>query len=387
MTDSNPSSDMSRLRPETLAISVGRPTEAGSPLNVGLTPASNFISDTDPGQQKGSPYARGAGTDSWRAFEAAIGALEGGQALSFASGMGAMSAVFGTIAPNARLLVPDDIYHGVGELIAEGEARLGWQVLRLPGRDTERWISALGSADFVWVESPSNPLLEIADVPAICAAAAKANVTCGVDNTFATPLLQRPLDHGATFVVHSSTKFIGGHSDLLSGVVMTALGTEGDEAMAKIQQRRLVNGATPGTLESFLALRGLRTLPLRLERSQSNAMELADRLAGHRTVTKVRYPGLEGHPGYELAQRIMAGPGAVLSFETVGNAISADIRLARLKLLHVATSLGGVETTIERRSKTSGQSHLPETLMRISVGCEHIEDIWEDLDRVLTGVI
>lgn len=367
----------SHYRPETLAVSAGRPNETGGPLNVPIVPASNFRSGAGP------EYSRGDGTDTWRALEAGVGALEGGTAVSFASGMAAISAVFDSLPTGARVVVPDDSYQGVATVVADGEARLGWKVLRLPTADSGRWLTAMSNADLVWLESPSNPLLEIADIPTLCAAAAEAGVVCAVDNTFATPLLQRPLDHGATFSIHSATKFIGGHSDLLSGIVVSS----DDAAIEAITRRRTYGGATPGALESYLALRGLRTLPLRLERSQENAGILAQRLAEHRVVTRVRYPGLVDHPGYELARTTLNGPGAMLSFETVGNAVSADVRLSRLRLIHPATSLGGVESTIERRAKLHGQEHLPETLLRLSVGCEHVDDLWADLDQALDGML
>lgn len=370
------------LRPETIAVATGRPGVLGGPLNVPIVPASNFVSGAGP------EYARGDGTDTVHALEATVGALEGGRALAFASGMAAISAVFDIVPANARVLVPDDSYQGVAGVVTDGEASLGWRVDRLRTADTEAWLRAIDAgADLVWLESPSNPLLEIADIPTICAAARGAGLICVVDNTFATPLLQRPLDHGATVSIHSATKFLGGHSDLLAGVAVVAAGDVGDELFAALDHRRTFGGATIGALEAFLALRGIRTLPIRLERSQANAKELATRLADHRAVSVVRYPGLPHHPGHELAMRTLAGPGAMVSFETVGNAVSADVRVGRLELIHPATSLGGVESTIERRAKLKGQESIPETLLRLSVGCEHVEDLWNDLDQALSGLV
>lgn len=367
------------LRPETLAVSAGRPGVLGQPLNHPIVVASNFLSGAGP------EYSRGDGTETVQAFEAAVGALEGGRALAFSSGMAAISAIFDNLPVGARIVVPDDSYQGVSAVVTDGESRLGWKVLRLPTSDTQRWLDVISSVDMAWLESPSNPLLEVCDVPAICEAAAQAGVVCAVDNTFATPINQRPLDHGATFSVHSATKFIGGHSDLLSGIVAIADGA--DDAYEAMAHRRTFGGATPGALETFLALRGLRTLPLRLERSQANAQVLAKRLQGHRAVSSVRYPGLPDHPASDLVKRTLGGPGAMVSFETLGNAISADVRMTRLQLISPATSLGGVESTIERRAKLSGQEHLPPTLLRMSVGCEHLEDLWEDLDRALGGLV
>ncbi len=370
------------LHLETIAVAAGRPGVLGGPLNVPIVPASNFVSGAGP------EYARGDGTDTVHALEATVGALEGGRALAFASGMAAISAVFDIVPANATVLLPDDSYQGVAGVVTDGEQRLGWQVERLATADTDAWLGAIDrGADLVWLESPSNPLLEIADIPTICAAAKDAEVICVVDNTFATPLLQRPLDHGATVAIHSATKFLGGHSDLLAGIAVVASGGLGDELVAALEHRRTYGGATIGALEAYLALRGIRTLPIRLERSQASARELASRLAEHRAVSIVRYPGLPSHPGHELASRTLAGPGAMVSFETVGNAVSADVRVGRLQLINPATSLGGVESTIERRAKLTGQESIPETLLRLSVGCEHVDDLWNDLDQALSGLV
>jgi cystathionine gamma-synthase len=217
-----------------------------------------------------------------------------------------------------------------------------------------------------------------ADLPALCAAGRAAGALVGVDSTFATPLLQQPLALGADIVVHSATKFIGGHADLLSGLAVAR-----DEALAgRLRRRRGLTGGTPGALEAFLALRGLRTLALRLERSQHNAGELARRLEGHFAVSRVRYPGLVGDPGHARATAQMRGYGAVLSFE-VADAPTADRLCEAVQLIVHATSLGGVESTIERRSKHAGEERVPAGLLRLSVGCEHVEDLWQDLSAAL----
>ena len=218
----------------------------------------------------------------------------------------------------------------------------------------------------------------MADLPALCAAGRRARAIVGVDNTFATPLLQQPLSLGANVVVHSATKFIGGHSDLLSGITIAH-----DQALGgHLRRRRGMTGATPGALEAFLALRGLRTLALRLDRGQANAAELARRLDEHPAVSRVRYPGLPGDPGHRTAAAQMTGFGAVLAFE-VADARTADRLCDALHVIVHATSLGGVESTIERRSKLPGQEHVPPGLLRLSVGCEHIDDLWNDLNTAL----
>ena len=371
--------DLASLHPESVVVAAGRPIGLGQPINTPMVPASNFVSG--PGEHR--EYSRQDATPGWEALEEAVGQLEGGEAISFASGMAAINAILDLIPQGATILAPADLYQGVAMVLDESTSRLGWTVKRLPVGDTAAWLAAIPTADFVWLESPTNPLLEIADIPQIAAAAAAAGIPVAVDNTFATPLLQRPLEVGATFSVHSATKFIGGHSDLLSGIVVTSSAPQA----AAIRRRRTLSGATPGTLESFLALRGLRTMAIRMERSQDSALTLASRLLEHRVVTKVRYPGLADHPGHQLAVDTMDGPGAILSFEMIGSATAADVRLSRLKLITTATSLGGVETTVERRAKLTGQEHIPPTLVRMSVGIEHVDDLWDDLRQAFDGLV
>lgn len=362
------------IRPETVAIQAGRPHEAGQPLNPSIVTASNF-------RQGGERvYARGEGTETTDAFETAVGDLEGGWAVAFSTGMAAVSAILDQLPNGARVVAPDDSYQGVAMVLADGADQRGWEVTRVATADLDRWLAlAESQPDLLWLESPSNPLLAVADVPRICAAAEAAGVVTAVDNTFATPLLQRPLDHGATYSVHSATKFIGGHSDLLGGVVATAEPALRDG----LARRRLLGGAVIGSLEAFLALRGLRTLPVRLARSQASAADLALRLGKHPSVSTVRYPGLTTDPGYQVAKRTMSGPGAVLSFETVGRPEELDQAMISLEIVAVATSLGGVESTIERRARLAGQEQVPPTLLRLSVGCEHVEDLWDDLSGML----
>jgi cystathionine gamma-synthase len=248
--------------------------------------------------------------------------------------------------------------------------------------DTARWIEMCGLADLIWLESPSNPLLTVADLDAICAAPRKRGAILGVDNTFATPLNQRPLALGADVAMQSATKFIGGHSDLLSGVVTV----RDANLLAALRQARELAGATPGTLETFLAVRGARTLALRLERAQCNAMTLAERLARHPNVTLTRYPGLASHPTHAAARRQLKGFGTIISFDVRGGTSAADALCAGLQLIQHATSLGAVESTIERRASIPGQEHLPPALLRLSVGIEAVEDLWTDLDRALRNV-
>jgi cystathionine gamma-synthase len=366
------------LHPETALICAGRPDHAaGGPLNVPIVLASNFQADANTGQGSRA-YSRTDATPGWEALEAVVGQVEGGHAVAFSSGMAAIAAVLDLVPAGGRIVAPADCYFGVGELLADAREQGRRAVDRVDLTDTAAVQAAADGADLLWLETPSNPLMDIADLPALCAAGRRTGALVGVDNTFATPLLQQPLALGADVVVHSATKFIGGHSDLLSGITIAR-----DQALAgRIRHRRGMTGATPGALEAFLALRGLRTLALRLDRGQANAGELARRLDQHPAVSRVRYPGLPGDPGHRTAAAQMTGFGAVLAFE-VADAPTADRLCDALRIIVHATSLGGVESTIERRSKLAGQEHVPLGLLRLSAGCEHIDDLWNDLNTAL----
>ena len=356
----------------TRAVSAGRGSGSpGDPLNVPIVLASNYLAATPGG---GPEYSRDDGTPTWLAFEAAIGSLEGGAAVAFSSGMAAISAVLCRFEPGSRVVAPDDVYTGVGTWLRDAQQRLGWIVTRVPVADTAAWVDASSDAHLVWLESPSNPLLEVTDLAAVIPAAKECGAFVAVDNTFATPILQQPLQLGADVVLHSATKYIGGHADLLAGVAITT-DTIVEE---RLREHRKLHGATPGALEMFLALRGLRTLPLRLERAQDNARRLAEFLRSHPRVRTVRYP-MTPH----TASGGSNGFGAVISFEIDGSADDADEVCRNVRVIRHATSLGGVESTIERRAKLAGQTHLPPTLLRLAVGIEDIADLQADLDEAL----
>jgi cystathionine gamma-synthase len=358
---------------ESWLVSAGRDRRPGSPLNVPPIPASNFVLG------EARAYARDDGTQGWEALEEIVGGLEGGASVAFASGMAAIAAVFDQLAAGSVVALPEDCYQGVAGLANAGQRRGRWTVHRNAVDDTARWVELCGVADLIWLESPSNPLLTVGDLDAICAAARKPGAIVGVDNTFATPLNQRPLALGADVAVHSATKFIGGHSDLLGGVVTV----RDPKLLHALRNTRELAGATPGTLEMFLAVRGARTLALRLERAQRSAMALAERLERHPNVSLTRYPGLASHPTHEAARRQLKGFGTIISFDVRGDSAAADGVCTGVQLIQHATSLGAVESTIERRAGIPGQEHLPPTLLRLSVGIEAVEDLWADLDRAL----
>ena len=338
------------LAPATIAVTAGRPSAPGNPLNQPIVLASNFRS--------GGEYTRTHGTDTWAALETAVGALEGGRAIAYSSGMAAASAIVFALAPTI-VVIPTVSYMGVRSLLSEYQSRGQVELRPVDITDTTAVAIAAQGADVVWVETPTNPTLDVADLPAIGAATRDAGASMVVDSTFATPLLQRPLEHGAAIVLHSGTKFLGGHSDLLIGLCVTA----DDAVYDRLVQARTFQGATPGALEAFLALRGLRTLPIRLAAMQRNAEVLVERLRAHAGVAEVRYPG----------------QGAMVSFVVSGGAAAADALCAGVRVLVPATSLGGVETTIERRQKYAGDAHVPPGLLRMSVGIEDVDDLWADL--------
>jgi len=360
-------------RLETRAVAAGRPASVGEPLNEPLAPASTFV--------LGGPreYSRDDGTPTWEAFETVVGSLEEAEAVAFSSGMAAIAAVFDQLPVGARIAWPDDCYQGVAGMIADGE-RLGrWTATRLAVEDTDAWCAAAGIADLLWMESPSNPLLAVADLRRIGSTPRAPGSLLALDNTLAGPLGQQPLELGVDIAVQSATKHLGGHSDLLCGVATTRR----PELAARLRKHRELRGGTPGTLETYLATRGIRTYPLRAAVSAASAHELARRLEAHERVERVRYPGLASHPTHLIATQHLTNFGSLITFDVAGGAAAADEVCARVELVRHATSFGAVESTIERRGAIPGQHHLPPGLLRLSVGIEHVEDLWDDLSHAL----
>lgn len=324
-------------------------------------------------------YAR-TGNPTWTALEDVVGELEDGQALAFASGMAAVSAILDQLAPGAVLVAPWSPYGGTSHLLDRLHANRKLEVRRVDVADTDETVAAMEGAAMLWIESPTNPQLAVADLPALFTAAEELGVTRCADNTFATPVNQRPLDLGADIVVHSVTKYLSGHSDLVLGAAVTR-----DPAIYdSMLEHRTYHGAIPGPVETWLALRGIRTLHLRLERAQRSAGILAARLAGHPRVARLSYPGLPDDPGHARAAAQMNGFGAMIAFEVDGDAAVAD-RVCRATRIWVhATSLGGVESSLERRRRWPEESlKVPENLIRLSVGIEDVEDLWTDLAQAL----
>ena len=365
------------MHAESVVVKAGRPEHPGAPINTPIVLTSTYRSS---GEE--NAYARSEGNDTLAAFEAAIGALDDGTALSFASGMAAAAAVVEGQPVGTVAVIPQVVYSGSLGIFAEQE-RLGRMTVRpVDSTDTDAVLAALPGANLLWVETVTNPLIGVPDVTALIAAAHDAGALVCVDSTFSTPLLIRPLDLGADIVMHSATKYFSGHSEGLGGVLVA----RDTELATALRRRRTTTGAIPSAFDSYLALRGVRTLAVRFDRAQANAMTLAQRLAEHPRVARVRYPGLPSDPGHERATRLFnGGYGAMMSIDIAGSAEDAEEVCRRVQLITHATSLGGVESLIERRARYEGDAGMgaPDTLLRFSVGIEHVEDLWADLQQAL----
>jgi cystathionine gamma-synthase len=358
----------------TRAIALGRPQTPDAPLNAPIVPATSFLAGP------GAGYSR-AGNDTWTAAEAVLGSLEGGQALIFGSGMAAIAASIEVALDRTGSRVPviasPQVHYSGTRLLLADLARQ--RRIELRGYTFDEAADAGAAADVLLVESPANPTMDITDIAA-AARSTDALVIC--DNTYATPLATRPLDLGADIVVHSASKYLAGHSDALLGATVTA---DADLTAALFDQRTR-RGAVPGVLEAWLTARGMRTLPLRFAAACGNATEIAARLTAHPDVVEVRYPGLPDDPGHAVAAQQMAAFGAIVTFRPAGGAARAELITRATDLWLHATSLGGVESTLERRRRHTDESDaVPDDLIRLSVGCEDVEDLWQDLASAITS--
>lgn len=360
---------------DTVAVQAGRPARvAGAPMNAPIALSSTYVHDAS------LEYGRD-GNQTWGALEAALGVLDGGRAVTFASGLAAATAIAALVPAGGVVVLPSVAYYGV-RTIFDRMAAVGRLTIRtVASDDTDAVLAAADGAAMVWVESIANPLIVVADIPAIATGARERGAVTVVDATFATPLRQRPIDLGADVVLHSATKLIAGHSDLLLGAAVCR-----DTAHAAfLATYRHDHGSIPSAFDAFLTLRGLRTLAVRLDRAEASAAELARRLVSHPAVASVHYPGLTGDPQHERASRVLpGGSGPMLSFDVAGTPEETEAFLARLRLITHATSLGGVESLIERRARYPGDASIVgPTLCRLSVGIENVEDLWADLEGAL----
>lgn len=369
---------------ETLAVHAGRtPDPTTGAVSPGLVTSTTFERGADGSFPEGFTYTR-ADNPNRRALEAALAALEGGAvALAFSSGQAATAALLQSLSAGDHVLLGEDLYHGTRYLVQDVLARWGLRADFIDLRDLDLVARSFRpETKLLWAETPSNPQLRIADLRALAGLARERGVCFAVDNTWATPLLQRPLELGAEVVMHSTTKYFGGHSDVLGGALITR---EDGPLAASLRNIQKLSGAVPSPFDCWLLQRSLPTLPVRLRAQCASASRLAEFLATQPLVTAVHYPGLTSHPGHAIAQGQMSSPGAMLSFEVRGGAEAAMQVAARLRLITRATSLGGVESTIEHRASIEGPASItPPGLLRLSVGLEHVDDLLEDLRRALT---
>jgi cystathionine gamma-synthase len=372
------------MRIETLAIHAGRaPDAATGAIREPIHLSTTFERAADGSYPHGYSYAR-AGNPNRTMLESAVAALEGGAAaVAFASGTAATLAAFSLATPGGRIVCSGDCYHGSLRQLRELLPRWGVEVELVDTTDLAAVRAALAKpATLLWTETPSNPLLRVSDIAALVELAHANGALLGCDNTFATPVLQQPLALGADLVMHSSTKYFGGHSDVMGGVLVAR---ESGPQLTRLQEFQATGGGVPSPFDCWLVLRGVATLPLRVRAQAANALAIAEFLAGHPAVEQVHYPGLAPHPGHALAGRQMRdGFGAVVSFTVPGGAVHALDVVAHASVFTRATSLGGLESLIEHRASMEGPtSTTPPNLIRLSIGLEHVDDLTADLDQAL----
>jgi len=371
---------------ETLAVHAGRrPDPATGAVREPIQLSTTFERAPDGSYPQGYSYAR-ADNPNRASLEQAVAALEGGHgAVAYASGSAATLAAFSLAAPGGRIVCAADCYHGTAKQLRELLPRWGVQAGFVDTTDLAAVRRALEApTSLLWVETPSNPLLLVSDLAALAELAHARGALLGCDNTFASPVLQNPFEHGADLVMHSTTKFLGGHSDVLGGVVVAR---EAGAPFDRLRDFQGTGGAVPAPFDCWLLLRSLSTLPLRVRAQSATALAVAQALSESGRAERVHYPGLESHPGHALAKRQMRGGyGAVISIEVRGGATEALAAVARARLFTRATSLGGVESLIEHRASVEGPlTKTPPNLIRLSIGLEHVDDLVADLTAALDG--
>ncbi|WP_420615461.1 trans-sulfuration enzyme family protein [Candidatus Palauibacter sp.] len=373
------------MRIETLAVKTGMdPDGASRAIAPPITLSTTFERGEDGSYPGGFDYSR-SGNPNRAALEAALAALEGGpEAVAFPSGMAATFSVIFSLSPGDHVVAADDAYYGTGVLLRDSFADRGIEASFVDMTDLDAVRAATRpNTRLVWMETPSNPLIRISDIEAIAGIAREGGAISCCDNTWATPLLQRPLDLGMDLVMHSTTKYFGGHSDVTGGAVIARESGGTLEALRKVQKD---GGLVPSPFDAWLTRRGLESLAARMAMHCANAMELARFLNAHPRVERVHYPGLEDDPGHALATRQMSDFGGMLSFDVVGGREEAFAVAANVDVIARATSLGGTHSLIEHRASVEGAAtRAPENLLRMSVGLEHVDDLKEDLDRALAA--
>lgn len=388
----NSKQDSKRYGFATRTIHAGQSPDPSTGAIMPPIYATSTYAQQSPGVHRGYEYSRSQ-NPTRMAYERCIADLEGGsQGFAFASGMAALATLLDLFAPGDHIIAMDDIYGGsyrLFENVRRQSQGLNFSFVDLSNPQLlKQTITA--KTRMVWIESPTNPLLKLCDLQALAAIAREHGVLCCCDNTFATPWIQRPLELGCDLVMHSATKYLNGHSDMVGGVLVVGDNAELAERLAYLQN---AVGAVQGPFDSFLALRGLKTLALRMQRHCESAQRIADYLAGHAGVEKVYYPGLAAHPQHELSQRQMRAPGGMVSAVLKGGLPAAKSLLEKVEIFALAESLGGVESLIEHPAIMTHASipaahraalGIDDGLVRLSVGIEDVEDLLSDLDQALT---
>jgi cystathionine gamma-synthase len=373
------------MRFETRAIHSGRrPDQATGAITPPIHLSTTFERGADGEYPRGFAYSR-EDNPNRRALEQCLAALEGGkEALAFSSGLAVTTALVQGLEPGDHILAPEDVYYGLKKITGTIFRKWPIETTFVDMADLDAVRAAVRpSTRLIWVETPSNPLLRITDLPGIAQIARAANAISVCDSTFATPALQQPFEHGIDMVMHSTTKYLGGHSDVIGGTLVTRHDNYLFERARASQQH---GGAVPSPFDCWLTLRGIDTLPYRVRAHCANAAAVARFLAGHSRVERVHYPGLPGHPGHEIAARQMSGFGGMMSFQVRGCRETAMAVAAQVKLFTRATSLGGPHSLIEHRASIEGpQTRTPANLLRLSVGLEHPDDLIADLDQALVS--
>ena len=371
------------MRLETLAVHAGRrvdPTTGA--VTPPIHPSTTFEREPDGSYPRGFLYTRNANPNR-SALEECLAALEGGEAAAaFASASAATSAVFQALKPGDHVVAPIDAYHGTARLLRETFGRWGLEATFVDMTDVAAVHRAIKpSTRLVWVETPSNPLWKVTDIAAVGAVARAAGALYVCDNTTATPVLQSPFRLRADLIVHATTKFLGGHGDVMGGAVVTKTR---DPFFEKVRAIQASGGAVPSPFDCWLVLRSIRTLPTRMRAHSENALRVATFLARHARVETVHYPGLPAHPGHDIARRQMAQFGGMVSVQVNGDRDRALAVAAKVRVFTRATSFGGTESLVEHRASIEGPgTRTPENLLRLSIGLENAADLIEDLDQAL----
>jgi cystathionine gamma-synthase len=371
---------------ETLAVHAGHGVDPATgavvdPIHLSTT----FEREADGSYPRGYLYSRN-GNPNRNGLETALSALEGGEACAtFGSGLAAVTAIFQGLQPGDHVLAPRDIYHGTANVLKHLFAKWNVSASFVDMTRLDEVAAALQpNTRIVWIETPSNPLLQCVDIAALADMAHQAGARAIADNTFASPVLQRPLELGCDMVMHATTKYLGGRSDVLGGAVVSKLN---DEAFAQVRTAQLFGGGVPSPFDCWLVMRSLPTLPYRIQAHCANAMKVAQFLDSHPKVSAVHYPGLENNAFHALAKKQMSGFGGMLSFEVKGGKDAAMAVAQHVEIFTRATSLGGVESLIEHRASIEGpESKTPQGLLRVSVGLEHADDLIDDLSQALDRV-